>query len=550
MRNNFSRCRTGPPRPRPIVAAAAFAATFAAASGGIGPGAQGPWWALGAPALAQTPIPAEGPPLSAIDWLSRTVSTPVALPRRNRGGEAPANPATPPRIDTRPLGAPEADAAGVLPSSVTGLPPGLWGSTPTADLIALIDATHVEALPAAQDLLYSLLLAELDPPFDAAGQGRLLLARIDKLLALGALDQARALIEVAGADSPEVFRRWFDIALLLGEEDRACAEMETRPGIAPTFKARVFCLARGGDWSAAALSLRTGEALGYVTGADAELMTHFLDPEMFEGEPVAPPPDPMTPLSWRLLEAIGEAPPTNTLPVAFAQADLRGNIGWKARIEAAERLARLGAAPGNLLWGLYTEGRPAASGGVWDRVSAAQALDRAMAAGDAQRIGAALRTIWPLMQAMELEVPFAELYGARLQEVALTGETARLAFHIGLLSADYEEVAVQTSQIGPDAAFLRAIARGDLADATPSPGPMARAVLAGLTAAGPSAAKAELVSTGRLGEAVLRAMDDLRRGAAGNAMATIEGLALLRHVGLEDAVRRAALQLMLLDRRG
>jgi hypothetical protein len=486
--------------------------------------------------------------LSAIDWLSKTVAMPVVRPRRNLG-DAPTDPATPPRIETSPLDAPNADAAGVLPPSVTGLPPGLWGSSPTADLIRLIEAAHVEALPAAQDLLYTLLLAELDPPFDAAGGGRLFLARVDKLLALGALDQARALLDVAGTDTPESFRRWFDIALLLGEEDRACTEMEIRPGIAPTFKARVFCLARNGDWSAAALSLRTGEALGYVSEADSDLMTHFLDPEMFEGEPVAPPPNPMTPLSWRLLEAIGEAPPTNTLPVAFAQADLRGNIGWKARIEAAERLVRLGAAPGNLLWGLYTEGRPAASGGVWDRVSALQALERAMMTGDAREISGALGAVWPLMQAVGLEVPFAELYGARLQDAGLEGDAAWLAFHIGLLSADYEEVAVEARQTGPRAAFLRGIAQGNLDGLTP-PDATGRAVLAGLTVTNLPPALEELVSTGRLGEAVLRAMEALMRGVSGNHAAMSEGLALLRHIGLEDTVRRAALQLMLLDRRG
>lgn len=489
-----------------------------------------------------------GAPLSAIDWLSKTIAIPAALPRRPSDTGDVATEATPPRIDTSPLGGPNADAAGVLPPSVTGLPQGLWGSSPTIEVIRLIKTAHAENLPAAQDLLFTLLLAELDPPFDAAERGQLFLARVDKLLSLGALDQARALLEVAGTDTPQRFRRWFDIALLLGDEDRACATMQSRPDIAPTFPARVFCLARGGDWPAAALSLRTGEALGYVTGAEAELMTHFLDPDMFEGEPVIPPPGPMTPLTWRLMEAVGEAVPTSSLPVAFAHADLRGNIGWKPRIEAAERLARLGAVPGNLLWGLYTEGRPAASGGVWDRVAAVQALERAFEAGRAADIGAALGEVWPQMQAVGLEVPFAELYAKRLQGAGLTGEAEDLAFRIGLLSADYEEIAAQNDRHTAEARFLVGIARGDLAGVL-APSARGRAVLAGLTAGGPPPAFADLVGTGRPGEAVLRALDSLTRGLAGNDTAITEGLALLRHLGLEDTARRAALQLMLLDRR-
>ena len=488
-------------------------------------------------------------PLSAIDWLSKSVAMPIAQPPRSPGAGDVATEVTPPRINTTPLGAPDADATGILPPSVTGLPQGFWGSTPTADLMRLIETAHVDALPALQDLLYTLLLAELDPPFDATGTGQLFLARVDKLLSLGGLDQARALLDVAGTDTPPTFRRWFDIALLMGDEDRACVTLDSRPGIAPTFPARVFCLARGGDWPAAALSLRTGEALGYVTGPEAELMTRFLDPVLFEGEPVIAPPGPMTPLTWRLLEAIGEPVPTTTLPVAFAHADLRSNVGWKARIEAAERLARLGAVPGNLLWGLYAEGRPSASGGVWDRVSAAQTLDRALVLGNAREVDASLRNIWPLMQAAGLEVPFAELYGARLQNAGLEGDSAQLAFHIGLLSADYEEVAAQTAPADGQDAFLTGIARGDATGLTP-PNAMGRAILDGLTTEGPPPALADLVSSGRLGEAVLRAMDTLGRGLAGDTAAITEGLALLRHIGLEDTVRRTALQLMLLDRRG
>lgn len=490
----------------------------------------------------------DGAPLSAIDWLSKSVAMPAALPRRPAGGADVATEATPPVVETVPLGAPNADAAGVLPSSVTGLPRGLWGVSPTAEVIRLIEDVHAESLPAAQDLLFTLLLAELDPPFDATQRGKLFLTRVDKLLALGALDQARALLEVAGIDTPQAFRRWFDIALLLGDEDRACANMLARPDIAPTFPARVFCLARGGDWSAAALSLRTGEALGYVTEAEAELMTHFLDPDMFEGESVVPPPGPMTPLTWRLLEAIGEAVPTSTLPVAFAHADMRGNNGWKPRIEAAERLARLGAVPGNLLHGLYTEGRPAASGGIWDRVAAVQALESALEAGRPQEIGAALKDAWRLMQGAGLEVPFAELYATRLQGTGLADAAADLAFRIGLLSADYEEIAAHSDRGTTEARFLIGIARGD-PEGAPAPTSRARAVLAGLTAEGPPPAFADLVADGRPGEAVLRALQSLTRGLAGNDAAITEGLALLRHLGLEDSVRRAALQLMLLDRR-
>ena len=124
-----------------------------------------------------------------------------------------------------------------------------------------------------------------------------------------------------------------------------------------------------GDWNAAALTLKTAEALGFVTGEQSALLERFLDPEIEDGAAPLPPPSRPSPLVWRMMEAIGEPMPTNTLPVAFAQADLRANAGWKQQIEAAERLARTGAVAPNRLLGLYTERRPAASGGVWDRAA-------------------------------------------------------------------------------------------------------------------------------------------------------------------------------------
>ena len=67
---------------------------------------------------------------------------------------------------------------------------------------AMIDgeeiAYYAEGLLAEGFGLHWQVLAEADAPVDSGGRGILLLARIDKLLAMGALDQAAALAELAG----------------------------------------------------------------------------------------------------------------------------------------------------------------------------------------------------------------------------------------------------------------------------------------------------------------------------------------------------------------
>ena len=488
-------------------------------------------------------------PMSAIDWLSESVATPVAAPPPP---EPPvSSPVTVPQVAVTVLGQPNLDAAGVLPPAVTGLPRALWGLGRTEEIIAALALDRTEALPALKGLLLTVLLAEAEAPADSTGKGTLLLARLDKLLALGALDQAEALLQAAGTPvQPDLFRRAFDVALLTGTEDQGCKAMQSTPSLAPTFPARIFCLARSGDWNAAALTLRTGVALGHLTPADEALMSRFLDPDLYEGDAPLTPPSPVTPLDWRMLEAVGETLPTANLPLAFAHAELRDTAGWKSQIEAAERLGRAGVVAPNLLLGLYTDRQAAASGGVWDRVTAFQRFDEAMTRGDLVALDAALPRVWDSMVEVELEVPFAQLYGAALIKLPLTGSTSDLALRVALLSPDYEKAALARDP-GGDAveAFLLGVARGDVTGLTP-PDSLARAIAAAFAAPDPGPDLTALLDGTRLGEAILGAIDRVAGGVQGNLSGVTQGLSLLRRVGLEDVARRTALELMLLERRG
>ena len=486
-------------------------------------------------------------PLSAIDWLSQSVSAPAAPP-------LPAEPAVagnalPGTVAVSVIGGPSPDAVGLLSSQVTGLPRNLWGLGLTEEIAALVTAERVDTLPALQQLLITVLLAQADAPADAGTRGTLLLSRIDKLLDMGALDQAEALLAASGSSEADLFRRSFDVALLTGSEDAACEKMQTAPNLAPTFPARIFCLARSGDWNAAALALRTGQALGYVTPEDDALLARFLDPDLFEGEPPPPAPQKPTPLVWRMFAAIGEPLPTNNLPVAFAHAELQDTSGWKAQIEAAERLVRAGAISPNVLLGLYTDRRPAASGGVWDRVDAIQDFETALQRADAVAISRALPIVWSQMIAVELEVPFATLYGQLLAQQTLDDEASKLAFRIGLLSDQYERIATARLAADPAEAFLIALARGKVAGAV-APDSLGRAIAPAFEDPIPAPEALVLLEQGRLGEAVLKAIDGVGRGVQGDLRGVTEGLSLLRHVGLEDVARRTALELMLLERRG
>lgn len=496
---------------------------------------------LGAgPLAAQSP----GEPLSAIDWLSDVVRTPAPVaPAEDISEGVDVEP-----IAVAPLGALAVDGVGLVPASVSGLPRDFWGPTATADLVRRMAALGPDLPDPARALLFRIVLAELGPPVDASADHGLFLARIDTLLRFGALDEAQALLERAGPTEPDLFRRWFDISLLIGTEDRACAAMRAAPDIAPTFSARIFCLARGGDWSAAALSLETAKALGFVSGAEETLLSRFLDPVLAEELADLPPPTTMTPLTFRMLAALGEAPSVNGLPVAFSHAVLAPTEGWRLRLEAAERLARSGGLAETRLFAAYTERRPAASGGVWERVELVQALDAALIAGDAGAVTAVLPQTVDAMRRVGLLPVLARHYGARIAQVLATAPPSEALDAVYLLSPEAERLAL-AGRIGDP--MGAALARGLEPDRV-SDDALAVALAAGfaplssrLEARSPAIqTAAEQLQSGRLGEVVLETLGGLSR-LSPDPGDVETALWVLRRVGLEQVARDVALALWL-----
>ncbi|SFR17381.1 hypothetical protein [Poseidonocella sedimentorum] len=453
-----------------------------------------------------------------------------------------------PGVDVAPLGAEGALLTGLLPFSVTGLPPSLWAASDGEALVRALARLPAPRLPALQDQLHDLLLAEASPPKSASGASsptpRFLTARIDALLRVGAVEEAGALLDRLDIRASELTARAFDIALLIGTENTACARIDGTTVIAPSLPARIFCLARGGDWSAAALAFGTGGALGRIPPADEALLERFLHPEFYEEAGPLPPPAEISPLRFRIHESLGEPLPTEALPLTYAVSDLRGVSGWRAQITAAERLAAAGALPGNRLLAILTERSPAASGGIWDRAEAVQALDRALIARDAAAVAGALPEAWARAQAAGLAGPLAEMFGQQVWAMGLSGTPGDIAFDLALLTDAYESAARARRVSRRIDGMLIALAKGQPGSARPRTLREA-AIRDGFTLE-PPAARAEMLAEGRLGEAVLAALADLSDGPESAPAQIRSGLSTLRAAGLEDTARRTGLQLLLL----
>ncbi|MCG7519532.1 hypothetical protein [Ruegeria sp. Ofav3-42] len=488
---------------------------------------------------------AQQAPLSVIEWLSdppeNLPGTVLLEPPVTQTGVQPDIEVTPLEALSQPLG--------LVSASVTGLPVNLWQNSDADRLAQLIAHVPVKYNPAMQRLLFTLILTEARAPAGSDAEETLLLARIDRLMQLGAADPAQSLVQLAGPTNTRArFQRWFDATLLTGDEDRSCTALIAAPHLSQDYAAQIFCKARRGDWPSAALTLEAAHALQILPPEELDVLDRFLSPELFEGAAYLPQPDDPNPLSFRLFEAIGERLPSTPLPRAFANADLRDVAGWKAQIEAAERLTRIGALTPNQLLGLYTERSPAASGAVWDRVSAVQRFEAALNSGNAEKIAATLPSVWTQMRSVGLEVPFAELFAGRLSQLTLKDPAVeQLRWRILLLSELYETAALSVPDDSEENQFLAALAQGDPGRAK-SPSPLADAVAQGFAWAAPVPSNIEaMLDNDQLGEAILETMEKFAHGSRGNLVDLTAAIATLRRVGLEDTARRAALSLLILQ---
>jgi hypothetical protein len=477
--------------------------------------------------------------LSAVDWLSESLQSPQVV-----APEAPANVIEIEPIETTRLTDVQKDTVGILPAQISGISSDFWGNSSTERLAALIRNAPLNQLPEITALWRRIVLAEIDPPSSKSNQkNALLLARLDKLLTAGDLDPAEALLKAADPDDPQLFRRWFDVSILTQRADEACDRMVNTPNFAPTLQARAFCLARAGDWNAAAVTLSTGKALGSITPEDAELLGLFLDPEAFEGNPNPPVPTTLTPLTFVMREALALPRPTQSLPLAFLHLDLQNKAGWKLRIESAERLVREGALPSITLLDLYLEGSPSASGGVWERVDAVQKLNEAFEADDDETLSSALIASYQTLTSIGLEFVLADWFASALEGRKLNVEAKSIAFKLAIYNPDTQDMAVPMASIRQRDQFILGI----LSDKfnVPAKGDLQLAIQNALTGQSQKTVLHQAVDEGRLGEAIISALTLLRDGAASDVGDIETALSVMAYEGFREEAKRMAMQLLL-----
>jgi hypothetical protein len=491
-------------------------------------------------------------PLSAIEWLTESITDPP---------EFQVEPDTTPLVEPliqdisikKGLTPVSPDAIGLLSPSLTGFSANLWGDMSANEIADLLQNFPNEGTPEAKSLFRRILLAQTNPAPDDVQNGLVLQARVARLLDIGALDAAEALIKLAPATNPQIFQQKFDIAILTNRTKSVCQTLKSTPAISNDLSARVYCLARGGDWNAAAITLSLGGAIGAIDPAREKMLIHFLDPELFEGQPDPIAPDPMGVMDFVLRESVLLPRPSGLLPLPYLYRDIGNRAPLRAKLEASERLNLAGSLPSNLLFAAYREGKAASSGGVWGRAKSIQTLDEAFAKDEVGDISQALSTAYNEFSDVGLLKAMAEEYAdllATLLYSAGYSDTKHKVLNL-LHLANISNITWSNNSVLDDKQQLAlAIVTQAPLVIDPAGSAMQRSIVNGLNGPRSDSSTAtqmlNLLEEGRQGQAILASLRLLSSGALADPEGVRVGLYVLSAAGQSAVARRIAVQILLL----
>ena len=361
---------------------------------------------------------------------------------------------------------------------------------------------------------------------ETLGDETVLNTRVQALIERGAVQAAYSLLGQAQIQSQEGFALFAETALLTGNVERMCRQLNLSRHLSDNEALKVYCQARFGSWNTAELNFFTLDTLGAFPPTLSSLLAVDLDPELADslGLPNVEP-NQLTALEFQLRAGAGQPVPTQGLPLKFVPSDLSPSSGWKTQIEAAERLGAVGSLPAAQLLERYKSGQPSASGGVWDRVNAVQNLDLTLADPIIDPSDELL-AFWTLMRARSLAAPLAHAWSPMLMKFDASGDGDDILFQMQVLSRsnafDFEPTMARLRRINPHILsenFDRLMA--EFNQEIPASLPFRSANM-------------------------LRATGLITDGLEGNELALIEAVALFRAMGLTPLAQQLALEFMIL----
>ena len=457
-------------------------------------------------------------PISAIDWLSQPGLVPLSKSTSIIGD--PTIGTVLDEIITIELEGPIAKSYGLIPINISKIPTNFWTDAEPETLTQIIGSLSGPALPAANDLLLRALLAE------TLGDESVLGVRVRALIDLGAVHAAYSLLGQSQINDFESFALFAETALLSGNIEQMCTQLNSARYLSNDEALQVYCLALEGSWDTAVFNFFTLRTIGAFSPTMSKLLEADLDPELADTLEL-PQVDAfkLNAIEFTLRASVGKPVATQFLPLKFAPSDLSDATGWKQQIEAAERLGAVGSLPAAKLLEKYQSDRRMASGDVWDRILAVQKLDSALADPIIDP-KAELQAFWTLMHPIKLTSPLARAWANKLGKFGVASEGDDILFQMQILantnSLDFDTTMDRLHALRPqffntNYDTLMTHFKKEISGAIPF-----------------------------RSSNVLRAMKKISDGLDGNDTAFLEAIILYRAMGLTTVAQQLAMEFMIL----
>ena len=315
--------------------------------------------------------------MSAIDWLAKKINDPPVFYTYPSEIDENSN------IEIEKMVLPNIskNSIGIYPSIKIGINSDIWKNNNEIEISTILKKIRISDLYYLNRLLKRILLIESDPPIIAVGEkfsGTIFLRqRILKLIQMGALDDAEALIlDSEPTFDPNLTDLWSEISFLTYRFERFCKAILNgyHNSLEPAHK--IICLARSGDWNAAALSLATFSSINEIDSDHEKLLINYLD---HEAELEIINKDKCEEDKSVIIYLCNFSNINTRIPsygVKFLYNNLGRGKSIRSRIVASEELVKSGALNPNILFSTYKIKQPSTSGGVWARAKLVQELDR------------------------------------------------------------------------------------------------------------------------------------------------------------------------------
>lgn len=368
---------------------------------------------LAVPAAAQQGAPIRlAPPQRLVPPSPAQPAPEPQSPRSDLSPAAPSLPSTPSGIEVAPLAPVDREWSGTLGEGDGGFPPTLWQGTPRSVVFTLVSGLPVTTSPTLQDLSRRLLLANALPAAGREDASGFRAARAEKLLSMGFVGDAAALLDAGPRRSEAAERARIELKFLAGDPETACREVgeaiRQRQGVWWD-RALVACHALTGKSAEAALGLNLLREQNAPKDAAFDALVETLVETLGGRKAKLPPMPAPTPVHLALLRA-AKLPYPGDLAAVKAPATLRAialaeGTPMPQRLAAAQRAAAFGALAADELRSVYD----AAEFSPDER---ANALSRAK-----KEEGARARALlWSAAKAQSLPGPRAELLRALLAD--------------------------------------------------------------------------------------------------------------------------------------